>query len=75
MTEQNPHAHYTLGHHVYRFRIYLFTLLFPKHERNKLATFINDFIIVMIVLSSFAIILESIDYIAEHFAWEMKWFD
>ena len=64
MTEQNPHAHYTLGHHVYRFRIYLFTLLFPKHERNKLATFINDFIIVMIVLSSFAIVLESIDFIA-----------
>ncbi len=75
MTDQNHHAAYTLGHHIYRFRIYLFTLLFPKHERNKLATFLNDFIIVMIVLSSFAIILESIDYIAEHFAWEMKWFD
>ena len=75
MTEQNHHANYSLGHHLYRLRIYLFTLLFPKHERNKLASFINDFIIVMIVLSSFAIILESIDYIAEHFAWEMKWFD
>ena len=75
MTEQNHHANFSLGRQFYRLRIYLFTLLFPKHERNKLASFINDFIIVMIVLSSFAVILESIDYIADHFAQEMKWFD
>ncbi len=69
------HDHYTLGHHLYRIRLFFFTMLFPRHERSRLASFINDFIIVMIVLSSFAIVLESIDFIAETFAKEMKWFD
>ncbi|NDB68464.1 MAG: hypothetical protein EB015_10775, partial [Methylocystaceae bacterium] len=75
MTEHHPHDHYTVGHHLYRVRLFLFTLLFPRHDRNRLATFINDFILVMIVLSSFAIILESIDFIENNFSNEMKWFD
>lgn len=75
MTEHHHHDHYTIGHHLYRIRLYLFTMLFPRHERNRMASFINDFIIVMIVLSSFAIVLESIDFIENNFSSEMKWFD
>ena len=75
MTEHQHHDNYTIGHHLYRVRLYLFTMLFPRHDRNRTASFINDFIIVMIVLSSFAIILESIDFIENNFSTEMKWFD
>lgn len=75
MTEHHHHENYTIGHHLYRVRLYLFTILFPRHDRNQTASFINNFIIVMIVLSSLAIVLESIDFIEKNFSTEMKWFD
>jgi voltage-gated potassium channel len=75
MTDHPHHDQYTIGHHLYRIRLYLFTMLFPRHDRSSAASLINDFIIVMIVLSSFAIILESIEFIETNFATEMKWFD
>ena len=73
ITKHNDKA---LSHHpIHAIRLYLFSLMFSGPHKSRLASFISDFIIVMIVLSSLSIVLEHIDFIATTFHRELVVFD
>lgn len=70
------HPNKALSHHpVHAVRLYLYTLMFHGHTKNRLASLISDFIVLMIVLSSLAIVLEHIDFMATTFHRELQLFD
>jgi voltage-gated potassium channel len=62
-------------HPIQMVRLYLYTLMFHGQGKNKLASLISDFIVLMIVLSSLSIVLEHIDFLATTFHRELDVFD